>query len=275
MLVDYYRRQYVRRAILDFVHAGSSLPIRECAFYNRRVKGLQRYMTSPSSHRKHPMVFDSDASFETALRSGATAFYCSYWRYTQPGELAGPIGRDLVWTVRAKSGGLQFAKQVTISSLHVLEDEGFYHPWVKYSGTLGFDIIVPFENLSDGVPTDPSSLDEAQKMLTRGMADYLARGGHGVNLDGSKVTIKSGLDTCLLSELWWSRGLLLAPMSLHPNSGLVSVPLEPENIRDFSVLEASPENVPTYRWNFTRKAREGLTPAVEWQSTAYSSPALV
>ncbi len=185
------------------------------------------------------------------------------------------MGRDLVWTVRAKSGGLQFAKRVTISSLNALEDEGFYHPWVKYSGTLGFDIIVPFENLSDGVPTDPSSLDEAQKMLTRGMADYLIRGGYGVNLGGSKVTIKSGLDTCLLSELWWSRGLLLAPMSLHPNSGLVSVPLEPENIRNFSVLEASPENVPTYKWDFTPKTQEELIPAVEWQASAQDTLALV
>jgi hypothetical protein len=238
------------------------------------VKALQRYLT-PTARRKRPIVFDSDASFETALRSGATAFYCSYWRYTHPGELAGPIGRDLIWTVRAKRGGLQFAKQVTISSLNALEDEGFYRPWVKYSGTLGFDIIVPFENLSDGVPTDPSSLDEAQKALTRGLADYLAREEYDVSLDGSKVTIKSGLDTCLLSELWWSRGLLLAPMSLHPNSGLVSVPIAPENIRDFSVLEASPENVPKYRWNFTREAHEGLTPAVEWQSPAYGSPALI
>lgn len=274
MLEDYYRRQYVRQAILDFVHAGRPFPIRECAFYNGRVGSLQRYLTSVPSRRKRPIVFDSDASFETALHSGATAFYCSYWRYTQPGELSGLVGRDLVWTVRAKSGGLQFAKQVTISSLHALEDEGFYHPWVKYSGTLGFDIIVPFESLSDGVPIDSRSLDEAQKMLTRRMADYLARGEYSANLDGSKVTIKSGSDTCLLSELWWSRGLLLAPMSLHPNSGLVSVPLAPENIQNFSVLEASPENIPTYRWNFTRKAQETLTPVVEWQPSAYGTPTL-
>ncbi len=270
MLEDYYRRQYVRRAILDFVHSGRPFPIRECAFYNRRVKSLQRYLVFPD-HRRRPVVLDSDASFETVLRSGAMAFYCSYWRYARPSELIGPIGRDLVWTIRAKSGGLQFAKQVTISSLRTLESEGFYHPWVKYSGTLGFDIIIPFETISDGIPANSSSLDEAQKMLTRRIASHLAHEGYRVKLDGSKVVIKSGSDTCLLSELWWSRGLLLAPMSLHPNSGLVSVPIAPEDVQNFSVLEASPENIHTYRWGFIRRDQERLVPATEWRSPAHGS----
>lgn len=274
MVEDYYRRHYVRQAILDFVYSGGPSPSRECAFYNARVKGLQRYLVF-TPHRKRPIVLDSHTTFERALHSGATAFYCSYWRYAQPAELAGPIGRDLVWTVRAKSGGLQFAKQVTISSLRTLEGEGFYRPWVKYSGTLGFDIAIPFEALSDGIPADPISLGEIQKVLTREIASHLARAGYHVKLDGSKVLIKSGTDTCLLSELWWSRGLLLAPMSLHPNSGLVSVPIAPDDIRNFSVLEASPENIPTYRWSFTRRDREQLTPAIGWQSPAYASVSIV
>jgi len=213
---SYYRRQDVRQAILDFARTARPAPVREGAFHNKRLGTLQRYLSRGDSHRKRPVVFDSDLSLEAALREGAIAFYSSYWRYSHPDRLSGLIGRDLAWALRAESGGLDFAKEATVLLIHALEDEGFPEPWVKYSGTLGFDLLLPLESLPDALPpADARALDEFQNGLTRRIADRLAtQADFTTNLNGSKVAIKSGSDTCLLSELRWSRGLLLAPMSL-------------------------------------------------------------
>ncbi|MCS7131415.1 MAG: hypothetical protein NZ934_01625, partial [Hadesarchaea archaeon] len=41
---------------------------------------------------------------------------------------------------------------------------------------------------------------------------------------------------------------LLAPMSLNPKSGLVSLPLAPERLENFSALDASPVDASAHRW---------------------------
>ena len=64
----------------------------------------------------------------------------------------------------------------------------------------------------------------------------------------SHIAIGKGSDTCRLSELRLRRGLLLAPMSLNPRSGLVSLPLAPERVAGFSVLDASPEDASASEW---------------------------
>ena len=272
----YYRRQDVRRAILEFVRAGNGFPVREGAFYNARAGTLQRYLSRDDSQHRQPVVFGSSASLDEALREGATAFYSSYCRYSNPEKLSGPIGRDIVWTLRAESGGLSFAEEVTTIVLQVIEDEGFPEPWVKYSGALGFDLILPLETLTGaGLPTDAGGLNEFQRELTTRMADdVIARVGFTVNSNGSRVTIRSGSNTCLLSELGWSRGLLLAPMSLHPGSGLVSVPIPPEKVGSFSVMDASPESAHPVEWRVPSPM--GCAPQIqelEWQAVA--SPIVV
>lgn len=265
---NYYRRLDVRQAILNFARAGDATPVREGAFYDKRLRTLQRYLSMGDSRHKRPIVFDSDLSLEAALREGATAFYSSYWRYSNPDRLSGLIGRDLVWTLRAESGGLNFAKEATVLVLRALEDEGFPDPWVKYSGTLGFDLVLPLETLPGGLPpADARALDELQKGLTGRVVDHLvARAGFAVDANGSKATIRSGSNTCLLSELRWGRGLLLVPMSLHPSSGLVSVPIAPTEVGDFSVMDASPESTCSHEWRVPSPLEEFGVQELEWQA---------
>ncbi len=255
---DYYRRQDIRKAIIDFTHAGNGKSVREGAFYNSRAGILQRYMSREDSEKSQPIVFDSIIDIERALRESATAFYTSYSRYLQPEKLSKPMGRDLVWLIRAETGGLNFTKEITSIIVQLLEGQGFPEPWVKYSGVLGFDIVLPLEAMLDAVsPSDSNGFDEFQKELTIRMADDInARVSFSADHTGSKVVIRSGSNICLLSELGWRRGLLLAPMSLHPSSGLVSVPVKPSKVEDFSVMDASPESVRPFSWR--------VPPATSW-----------
>lgn len=249
--MEYYNRSDVKRAILDFARAGDGSVVRECAFFNSRAKGVQRYLNYGDAERGRPILFDSEAALEEALREGASAFYCSYWRYAQPQESLHPLGHDLVWTIRATNGGLRFAKEVTVAVLDALADCGLYEPWVKYSGELGFDLVIPLEAIpGDAWSGDLKALADIQGALTSYIVSYLSERSAGFQLRtaNSHISIGKGSDTCLLSELRLRRGLLLAPMSLNPRSGLVSLPLTPDRVASFSVLDASPADTSATEW---------------------------
>ena len=263
--MDYYNRLDVRRAILNFSRAGNREAVREGAFYNPCARSVQRHFAP-----NELVILDSSAALDRALRAGGSAFYCSYWRYAQPQNLAHPFGRDLVWTVRATLGGLRFAKLVTAAVIEALADNRFDEPWVKYSGELGFDLVIPLEEIpGDAQMGGLKSLDDYQRALTRDMADYLAnRFNFRVKRADSSLTIREGLDTCLLSELRVGRGLLLAPMSLNPKSGLVSVPLAPDRVASFSVLDASAADAAPYEWIAPKAPVRSLTPLFECRPNA-------
>ena len=246
---EYYQKSGVKRAITDFVYSGGSDPVRECAFYNKNIGHIQRNSTDG---KDSVLVLDSENTFSSALRSGATAFYSSYWRYSNPYESSGIKGRDLAWSVKPVEGGISASRELTTLFLEALEREGFPDPFVKYSGKLGFDVLIPMERIQAGSPEDLDFLSNYHRRLTERTSDYI-KDHSSFELEGDGTTFKlSGrLGTCLLTELRWRRGLLLAPMSLHPGSGLVSLPLLPSEVSNFSVVDASPEKVHAREWSMS------------------------
>ena len=252
--MEYYRRQDVRQAIMDFARANGGNGGRECAFYNARLKSLQRNLG------EYPVTLDSVVAFDRVLASGATAFYCSYWRYPDK-DFSHPLGHDLVWTIRTRRGGLKFAKELTVWVIEALADSGVLEPWVKYSGQLGFDLVLPLETIP--VETWMGNLEalaDVHRGLTSYFASYLIEHFPSIRVDGasSLLEIKRGTNTCLLSELRVRRGLLLAPMSLNPESGLVSVPIAPDEVAEFSVLDASPADARAFEWTPTSRVASEL-----------------
>jgi hypothetical protein len=121
---------------------------------------------------------------------------------------------------------------------------------VKYSGELGFDLVVPLESIpGDAWTGDFKALDDIQGEITSYIAGTLMeRPNFQIGLEGSHVTIREGSNTCLLSELRAGRGLFLVPMSLNPRSGLVSLPVAPDEVESFSVFDASPADASPYEW---------------------------
>lgn len=245
---DYYKQPGVRRAIIDFIYSGYSSPCREGAFFNERIGEMQRH--SPEKEKDALLVIDSEEKFAKALRSGGKAFYASYWRYSNPSEAKGVKGRDLTWSIKASEGGLSAAKKVTQLFLEALEEEGFPQPLVKYSGKLGFDVMIPLEDIQSGSPEDLDFLKEVHEELTEAASGFIdTNSSYNLINHSSRLRFAGKSGTCLLTELRWRRGLILAPMSLHPGSGLVSVPLLPNEVSGFSVIEASPEKVHAREWS--------------------------
>jgi hypothetical protein len=254
----YYHRLDVRQAIVDFANAGGNGCFREGAFYNSRAKSLQRYLADGEVRR--PVMLGKPGELDRALKLGASAFYCSNWRY-QGQDLSRPAGSDLVWAIRAKRGGLEFAKAATILVLEAVESAGVSEPWVKYSGALGFDLILPLEMIPrEAIVGGLSGLAGLQGELTSYVGGYLCERFPEISVGGvtSPIEIKKGEKTCVFSEFRARRGLLLAPMSICPETGLVSVQVDPREIDRFSVLEASPENARALGWEQPPKLARGL-----------------
>lgn len=244
----YYQRLDVRRAITDFANASGSNGVRECGFYNPQAKSIQRYLNDGGPQTS--LYLDTPSEIDRALAMGASAFYCSYWR-SRWGDLDNPLGRDLVWITRAEQGGLDFVKEATAWVIRALEAAGVSEPWVKYSGELGFDLVIPLETIPCEVwAGSVEDLQGLQGGLTSYIVSYLHERFPEVLVDGvtSPINIKKGKETCLLSELWVKRGLLLAPMSLNPKTGLASATVDPKQVENFSVFDASPEDVRGFDW---------------------------
>ncbi len=258
--MNYYSQTRVRHAILNFVYSGSPEPSREGAFYNEKVGEIQRH--HPDDRNDSVLVIDSEETITQTLRIGAKAFYASYWRYSNPSKSSGIRGRDLTWKIEAKEGGITVAKKITNLFLEALEKKGFPQPLVKYSGELGFDILIPLEDIQTGSPEDLGFLSNVQDELTEYASEYIqSETSFKLQDNRSQIRFLGEMGTCLLTERRWRRGLLLAPMSLHPSSGLVSVPLLPSEIMEFSVIEATPEKVHPREWDVTR-TRTGVEPKV-------------
>ena len=261
----YYQRTDVKRAVCGYASSGRSYGIREGAFFNRERRTFHRTIKTRKGEKKP--VDLTPAGISDALQMGASAFYCSYWLYDSS-DFSNPVGRDLVWTIRAEKGGLEFAKKVTKMALEALWEAGA-DPLVKYSGDMGFDIVLPLESIPFELwRGNPEALDELQRELSEAIVSYVgSRPGVTVEHGKSTFTVKEDEKTSLLSELRVKRGLLLAPMSLNPETGLVSVPLHPWELDSFTILDASPSRVKTREWRFDSTPNYGLLRyAKAWQA---------
>ncbi len=265
---NYYGQKGVRQAIIDFFYSGSSSPTREGAFFNKKIDEIQRQSPVEDSL----LVIDSQRTFTQSLKAGAKAFYSSYWRYSDPFDASGIRGRDLAWSLKAVEGGLSSVKEATTLFLEALEEEGFPSPLVKYSGKLGFDILIPIEDVQTGSPDDLEFISEIHENITSQASKYVENNGSfKIKEDESPIKFSGSSGTCLLTELKWRRGLLLAPMSLHPRSGLVSVPLLPREVPEFSVVDATPSKVHIREWTISQETSHERTESVFNQSSQNAS----
>lgn len=252
----YYMRADVRKALMDFMRPAEGIGVRESAVYNRRFRSIQRYLTVGG--QRIPIEV-SQSSLAHLVSQGAYAFYGSYWRY-EGAVPETPIGRDLVWTVRAVSGGIAETKEITSLIL-----EGFaemdVEPWVKYDGKLGFDLVLPLEAIPREVWVgNPSALDDLHQKLTAAAVGHVRERLPDATIiwlnSGAKIARGSG--ECLLSELRIRRGLLLAPMSLNPSTGLVSLPLEPAGVSRFLPIDATRDFAKPAEWRIPRSPTYAL-----------------
>ncbi len=252
-VMDYYSRAEIQEAILF-------------SSKNREV-GIMFF----GKNFRRPDVLNFKADIMEFVKQGATSFHVSEEKWANPLELRSGmskkqlddmrVGWDLVLDIDTKIWDC--AKLTAEILVEALRFFGVENISCKFSGNKGFHIAVPFEAFPPEVNGVETRLlfPDGPKIISLYLKNFVREGLSKLIM--KKVDIESILkdtgkkeeeifpngnfdpfsvieiDTILIS----SRHLYRCPYSLHEKSGLVSLPIDPEKIKNFKREMALPENV--------------------------------
>lgn len=253
-IINYYSKKSIQKSILE--HSED------------REVGI---MFLKGFFGKRPDVLQFETDVLDLVKKGASSFHVSEERWFNPLNLSTGIsikelnslrkGWDLILDIDTPYW--DYAKYTTYLIVEFLKSYDIKNIGVKFSGNKGFHISVPFESFPETV--HKNSIKDLYPESPRIVAAYIS---HKIKNHLSDYILKSTdlsslikyskvkredlfengvfnpyrlveIDTLLIS----SRHLFRAPYSLHEKSGLVSVPITPDQILRFNKLDARPENV--------------------------------
>lgn len=262
----YYSRKEIQKAIFDFCSSRETVP--------RYFEGFGR--------RPDMLQFPSDV-LELA-KKGATSFHCSeeLWcdslkvetgmNEKQLNELR--KGWDLLIDIDSKY--LDYSKISAKIIIEFLKFHGIKNIGVKFSGSKGFHLIVPWKAFPpeiNGVQTknmfpewpriiSKYIIEQTKNKLVKEISE-LERPNKYVK--DFTVSEKVMPDIILVSP----RHLFRTPYSLHEKTSLASVVLSSENIVDFKISDADPMKISNNPKKFMPDSIEGeatelLIQALDW-----------
>jgi len=233
----YYSRQDIQKAICEFSE-------------NREV--VPRYFEG-FGKRPDSLQYPRDI-FEMA-KKGATSFHCSEELWQDPLKIVTGmseqqlnelrIGWDLLIDIDSKY--IDYSKICTELIINFLRFHGVKNIGIKFSGSKGFHIIVPWKafpkqinemKTSDMFPEYPRIITQyimsaTQKELIEKISDLTKPNKYIKDFQAPKQVMP---DIILVSP----RHLFRTPYSLHEKTALASVVLSPEEIKDFQLKDADP-----------------------------------
>lgn len=220
---------------------------------------------------KRPDTIQYPSDVLELAKQGATSFHASEELWNNPLSLNTGMrkeetdqlrsGWDLVLDIDCKI--LEYSSIAADLLVKALRHHGVRSISVKFSGNHGFHIGVPFEAFPMRMQGTETRLlfPEAPKkialylkeMISRHLGEQILKKDSMENImkktgKSFKEIVRGGvlnpfsfleIDTLLIS----SRHLYRMPYCFNEKSGLVSVPVEPDRILDFSTESAKPENV--------------------------------
>ncbi len=223
---------------------------------------------------KRPDIIQFENDVLELVKKGATSFHISeeHWKNPldlQPGMTKRNLddirsGWDLVLDI--DSPDLEDSKIIAHYLIEAIKFHDVKYISVKFSGNKGFHIAIPFK----AFPARVNDL-ETIKLFPDGpkiIAKYLIKMTEPLLVEhhGEQFREKIKLDTLLISN----RHMFRAPYSMHEKSGLVSLPIQPEEVLRFDKERAKPENVKTgLRFLDDSNAEQGeatslITQAFDW-----------
>ena len=261
----YYSRPEVQKAILEFSQ-------------NREI--APSYMMESFGKRPDSLQYVSEI-FEM-VKKGATSFHSSQELWEDPLRISTDmnqkqanelrIGWDLLLDIDSKY--LDYSKILAEQIIKVFKFHGVKNFSIKFSGSKGFHIIVPWQafpkkvgdlKTSDMFPEWPRIItkylmDKTENPLRRKITDLTRANKYVIDKEASKEVVP---DLILVS----SRHLFRMPYSLHEKTALASVVLDPKKISEFQPKDADPMTVKVI--NFLPQAEEGeaselLREALDW-----------
>ncbi|MGA2130274.1 MAG: DNA primase small subunit domain-containing protein [Candidatus Pacearchaeota archaeon] len=266
----YYSRKDIQKAIFSFSA-------------NREV--APSYMME--SFGKRPDTFQYPGDIFEMVKNGATSFHCSEEIWADPLKISTGMtskqlnelrtGWDLLLDIDSKY--LDYSKIMAELIFKVLKFHGVKNVGIKFSGSKGFHIIVPWKafpkeihgiKTSDMFPEWPRIItkyvmDLTKKELTEKITQLTKPNKYVKDFSASTEVVP---DLILVSP----RHLFRMPYSLHEKTALASVVLKPETdiIQKFQPKDADPFKIDIR--NFMPDAKEGeaselLREALDWNKT--------
>ena len=264
----YYSRQDVQKAIFSF-SAGREVVPRYFEGFGKRPDSLQ---------------YPGDI-FEL-IRKGATSFHCSEELWSDPLKISTDLnekqlnelrtGWDFLLDIDSKY--LDYSKILAEIIIKILRFYGVKNFGVKFSGSKGFHILVPWKafpkeinniRTSDMFPELPRILtqfimDASKNELTEKITNItLAKSDSLKYVKDFHAPKEVMPDLILVSP----RHLFRMPYSLHEKTSLASIVLKLEELKNFQPKDADPLKVQVR--NFMPAAEEGeatelLREALDW-----------
>jgi len=218
---------------------------------------------------KRPDVIQYPKDIVQAVAEGTVAFHGSVERWQQPMKLDVGLSKSdldalrIAWDIfiDIDVDDFEIAKMAAKQIFEVLKDNGVHSYNVKFTGGSSFHIGIPFESLPEKINMQKTSVlypDLLQKIIEylkwyskENLKQELQSIGSPKDIAqrvGKKVeeiTDNEGIIPfkVISMDIFGSRHLFRLPYSLHESSGLVSLPIKPQNILKFDKEQALPEKV--------------------------------
>ncbi|HPD81625.1 MAG TPA: hypothetical protein PK357_00825 [Candidatus Pacearchaeota archaeon] len=263
----YYSRPEIQKIIFEFSK-------------NREI--CPRYF---EGFGKRPDTFEYPGDIFELVKKGATSFHCSeeFWKdplkiqtgmnEKQLNELR--CGWDFLIDIDSKY--IDYSKIMAIEILKVLKFHGVKNVGIKFSGSKGFHLIIPWKafpkeingvKTSDKFPEWPRILikyliEQTKNKLIEKISELERPNKYIKDYSAPKEVVP---DLVLVSP----RHLFRMPYSLHEKTSLASVVLKPEEIETFDMKNANPiklseKNILSFFPNSKEEeASELLIQALDW-----------
>jgi len=220
---------------------------------------------------KRPDVIHYEADINELAKQGATSFHVSVERWSDPLQLQSGItkremdkirtGFDLLLDIDSKF--VEYSKIGAYLVVEALKFHNIKNIFSKFSGGSGFHIFVPYESFPSNVNNFetkllfPEGVRVIASYLKEMIKEYLGEQILSLNTIEEisknlniplKGLVKEGkfnpflvadIDSVLISP----RHLFRAPYSVNEKTGLVSVPVKIENIKNFNLKNAKINNL--------------------------------
>jgi DNA primase catalytic subunit len=263
----YYSRPEIQKVIFEFSK-------------NREV--CPRYF---EGFGKRPDVFEYPGDIFELVKRGATSFHCSEEIWKDPLKIETGmnekqlneirIGWDLILDIDSKY--IDYSKIMAIEIIKILKFHGVKNIGIKFSGSKGFHLIIPWKafpkevnetKTSDKFPEWPRILvryiiEQIKEKIIDKISELERPNKYIRDYKAPKEVMP---DLVLVAP----RHLFRMPYSLHEKTALASIVLKPEEIEKFEMMDADPMKLSISKIrNFTPDCKEGeaseiLLQALDW-----------
>lgn len=266
----YYSRKDVQDYILQFSQ-------------NRET--VARYM---DAFGKRPDSLQYPSDIIQQAKNGATSFHCSQELWQDPLAISTSMSRedfnrirkgwDLLIDIDSKY--LDYSKVAAQVIIEALEFHGVKNYGIKFSGSKGFHIIVPWKAFPEEINGIKSSemFPEWPRLITGYLTELIKQRlieripgeerSYVKDFDADKKVMP---DIILVSP----RHLFRCPYSLHEKTAMASIVITKEEIKDFQIKDADPLKVKIrnfYPQAKENEARELLIQALDWEKAKKPKP---